>query len=183
MDSFNLYTHAIRRHSPVHVFLWKITHIPFVMSFVAAGATISRLVLAHDCRNCPLSALGETYALRSQATISQGQRWFYCAGLGISIICTAIIANTHKYRRPDGTWFFQHRKNLRLGLRALVGVAILLLPLARERLDSVGLIATTTGMVYFCLISDLLGNVLDMRFCASAKEDKPEPVSHVLHMP
>lgn len=181
MDSFNLYTHAVRRHNRLFLFIWKTTHIPFIMSFVAAGATISRLVLAHDCKHCPVEALVEAYALRSQASISHGQRWFYCGGLGIATICTAIIASTHVYKRPEGTWFFQHRKNLRLGIRALVGLVIILLPLAGDRLNSVGLIATTTGLLHFCLFSDLLGNVLDVRFCPAAEVH--DPVSHIVQVP
>ena len=163
MDSFNLYRHALRRHHRFFEFVWKMMHIPFVMSFVLSAATISRLVLAHDSPGCPIDALGTDYTSRSQPRISQGQRWFYCAGLGISLICTSIIANVHKYKRPSGTWFWQHRKNARLGFRAMVGVAILLLPLARERLNSVELIATTAGLVHLCLFMELLGNVLDVR--------------------
>ena len=173
IDTFNLYTHAIRRHNWYFVFVWKITHIPLVMSLVVAGATISRLVLAHDCAHCPVSALAETYAARSQQTILPGQRWFYCAGLGLATICTAVIASTHHYRRPDtGSWFFQHRKNLRLVLRAVVGLVIVLLPVfdAGARLDSVGLIATTTGLLHLCLFSDLAGNVLDARFCKGRRK-------------
>jgi low temperature requirement protein LtrA len=190
MDTFNLYTHAIRRHNWYFVFVWIIVHIPLVMSLVVAGATISRLVLAHDCNHCPVSALAEPYATRSQPSILPGQRWFYCAGLGLATICTAIIASTHHYRRPDtGTWFFQHRKNLRLVLRAVVGLVIVLLPVfAGERLDSVGLIATTTGLLHLCLFTDLAGNVLDARFCRGKKreveeEEEGDDGSHVVRVP
>lgn len=181
MDSFNLHTHAVRRHNRIYVFMWKTTHIPFVMSFVAAGATISRLVLAHDCKHCPLEALAKAYVSRSQASISQGQRWFYCAGLGISLLCTAIIASTHKFKRLEGMWFFRHRKHLRLGLRSLVGTVIILLPLAGDKLSSVTLIATTMGLIHLCLFSDLLANVLDARFCPASKAD--ESSSQIVHAP
>ena len=173
MDSFNLYRHALRRHHRFFEFVWKMAHIPFVMSFVLSAATISRVVLAHDSPHCPIDALGEDYVARSQPSIPQGQRWFYCAGLGISLICTAVIANTHKYKRPDGTWFWQHRKNARLGFRAMVGVAIMLLPLAREKLNSVELIATTAGLVHLCLFCDLLGNVLDVRLAPKVEVVHP----------
>lgn len=183
MDSFNLYTHAIRRHNRMYFFVWKMAHVPFVMAFVVAGATISRLVLAHDCKHCPIEALGAAYAAKSQASISQGQRWLYCAGLGIATICTAIIANTHAYKQPQGRWFFRHRKNLRLALRGVVGLVIVVLPLAGSKLDSVTLIATTTGLIHFCLWTDLFGNVLDMRFCPTAKNDPPAATPHVVHTP
>jgi low temperature requirement protein LtrA len=170
MDSFNLYTHAIRRHNWFYILIWKTTHIPFIMSFVISAAALARLVLAHDCSHCPVSALAESYAVRSQPAVSAGQRWFYCAGLGIAIICTAIIASTHHYRRPNGSWFFQHRKNLRLVLRASVGVVIVFLPLAGERLDSLRLIGCTTGLLHISLFMDLLGNMLDVRIYEKKKK-------------
>jgi low temperature requirement protein LtrA len=183
IDSFNLYTHAIRRHNRVYLIVWKMTHIPFVMSFVVAGATISRLVLAHDCHHCPINALGEAYGAKSQASISQGQRWFYCAGLGIATICTAIIASTHAYKQPEGSWFSRHRKNLRLVLRGVVGLVIMLLPLARDKLDSVTLIGTTAGLLHFCLFSDILGNMLDMRLCPTMKNNAPAAKPHIVQVP
>jgi low temperature requirement protein LtrA len=163
MDSFNLYTHAIRRHGWFYILLWKVAHIPFIMSFVISAAALSRLVLAHDCSHCPVDALAESYALRSQPAITMGQRWFYCAGLGIALICTAVIASTHHYRRPRGNWFIQHRKNTRLGWRAVFGVVIICLPLVGERLDSLRLIGLTTGLIHVSLFTDLLGNMLDVR--------------------
>lgn len=169
MDSFNLYRHAIRRHGWFYILLWKVTHIPFIMSYVLSAASLARLVLAHDCSHCPVDALADSYALRSQPSITMGQRWFYCAGLGIATICTAVIASTHHYRRPRGNWFMQHRKNTRLMWRAGVGVAIICLPLAGERLDSLRLIGVTTGLLHFCLFLDLAGNVLDLRIVEKRK--------------
>ena len=183
MDSFNLHTHAIRRHNRKWLALWKTTHIPFVMSFVAAGATISRLVLAHDCYNCSVDALAASYAARSQGSISQGQRWFYCAGLGISTICTVLIASAHVYKQPQGDWVFRNSKNIRLCLRAIVGLVIILLPLAGDKLDSVALIAITAGLLHFCLFGDLVGNALYNRFCPTAKDSSKEAVTHVVQTP
>jgi len=57
------------------------------MSYVLAGAALSKMVLAHDCRNANPDTLYETYAVRSKPQISQGQRWFYCAGLAIALAC------------------------------------------------------------------------------------------------
>jgi hypothetical protein len=57
------------------------------MSFVLAAAALSRLVIAHDCANANIESLTDTYASKSEGNISNGLRWYYCAGLGIALAC------------------------------------------------------------------------------------------------
>ena len=68
-----------------------------------------------------------------------------------------------------------------------MGLVIVLVPVfAGERLDSVGLIATTTGLLHLCLFTDLAGNVLDARVCKGKKkneEEEEEEASHVVRVP
>lgn len=87
IENFNLHTHAIRR-SRISALAWMTSHLPLAMAFVLAGASLSKLVLAHDCSDADPHNLWEQYEGRSEAEISNGLRWFYCAGLSISLICT-----------------------------------------------------------------------------------------------
>lgn len=67
--------------------LWVFSHLPFIMAYVIASASLSKLVLAHDCHNTDVESLDEGYQSRSEEEIPIGLRWFYCGGLGIALIC------------------------------------------------------------------------------------------------
>lgn len=67
--------------------VWTNVHLPFIMSYVLAGASLSKLVLAHDHHDTDLETLGELYLNRSEAHILDALRWFYCVGLGIALLC------------------------------------------------------------------------------------------------
>ena len=72
--------------------IWISIHLPFIMAYVLASASLSKLVLAHDCNDTDLKTLGEHYIERSEEHIPDGLRWFYCAGLGIALICMSKLA-------------------------------------------------------------------------------------------
>ncbi|KAG7004680.1 hypothetical protein G7Y79_00024g056300 [Physcia stellaris] len=84
IDACNIHTHAIRRHVGSSI-TWVTIHLPFIMAFVLAGASLSRLVLVHDCINTDPETLGENYIGRSEPEIPIGLRWFYCGGLGTAL--------------------------------------------------------------------------------------------------
>ncbi|KAF2491628.1 hypothetical protein BU16DRAFT_574646 [Lophium mytilinum] len=153
IDSFNLHTHAIRRHV-FSALTWMSIHLPFIMSFVISSAALSKLVLAHDTPNSDPETLYETYLPRSEEAISAGQRWFYCAGLGIALACMGVISKTHVYKTIPNQRLL---KNKRLAVRFAVAIIFICLPLA-DGLNSLELIATTTGLVWVVLIVELLGS-------------------------
>jgi low temperature requirement protein LtrA len=92
IDSFNLHTHAIRRHvfsgnrglrishkaytNDVIALTWFSVHLPFVMSFVLSSSALAVLVRAHDCPDAPLDSLFETFVARSEDHISDGLQWY-----------------------------------------------------------------------------------------------------------
>ncbi|KAF2203314.1 hypothetical protein GQ43DRAFT_479183 [Delitschia confertaspora ATCC 74209] len=154
IDSFNLHTHAIRRHF-ISAIIWFAIHIPFIMSFVLSGATLNKLVLAHDGPDSSVHDLFETYATRSEEHISSGQRWFYCVGLGLSLASMGIISTTHVYKIIPNQ---RVGKNKRIAFRYLAALIIILLPLAEDRLNSLELIATTCGIVLCVLFLELYGS-------------------------
>lgn len=67
--------------------VWINVHLPFIMSYVLAGASLSKLVLAHDHHDTDLKTLGDLYLNRSEEHILDALRWFYCVGLGIALLC------------------------------------------------------------------------------------------------
>ena len=76
-------------------------HLPFIMSFVLAGGTLAKLVLAHDSKSLDPHYLTHHYEERSEDHISEGQRWFYCAGLGIALFCTGEFCHLSLYLSPQ----------------------------------------------------------------------------------
>lgn len=96
-----------------------------------------------------------------------GIRWFYCAGLSIALTCMGFISISHLHRDLPG---LRLRKKHRLMVRFAVAIILICLPLA-ERLDSLQLVATVTGLLFFTLVCELWGCT-----CAGTKlcsRDKP----------
>lgn len=65
---------------------WFSAHLPFIMGYVCAGAALAVLVLAHDCEDADYHTLWHEYEERSHAYVTDGERWFYCGGLGVAMI-------------------------------------------------------------------------------------------------
>ncbi|KAJ4289735.1 hypothetical protein N0V90_011065 [Kalmusia sp. IMI 367209] len=122
------------------------------MSFVLGASALGVLVRAHDSPDSPVDSLYETFIPRSEDHISDGLRWFYCAGFGISLLCMAVLAHTHVHKTIPNQRLF---KNKRLLLRALTSIAIILLPLAH--LNSLDLVGTVTGLLVAVLVVELVG--------------------------
>lgn len=61
------------------------------MAFTISAATLSRLVVAHDCNDADVESLNEAYVGKSEGEISDGLRWYYCAGLGIALGCMGMF--------------------------------------------------------------------------------------------
>lgn len=153
IDSCNLHTHAIRRHI-MSSMVWMTAHLPFIMAYVLAGASLSRLVLARDCRDTNPDDLTAAYLAKSESEVPKGLRWFYCAGFGISLLCMSIISLSHVHKVFDGQ---RIKKEYRLFNRVVVAIILICLPLA-ESLDSLRLIAVTTGLVVYVLMIDVYGS-------------------------
>ena len=154
IDAFGIHVHAIRR-SWISAGVWAHAHVPFIMAYVLAAATLSQLVLAHDCPNAEAEWLGEGYDNRSRESIGRGLRWFYCGGLGASLIFMAIISLCHTHKRLPNA---KLRKRPRLIIRCLIAIAIICLPLA-DSLNSLDLVAITCSLTILILIIDLYGNI------------------------
>ena len=153
IDAWNLHTHAIRRHA-LSAVCWMASHLPFIMGYVLAGASLSRLVLATDCPNANTEDLTEMYTVKAEHEVSDGLRWFYCCGLGVALLGMSVISMTHVHKEFDGQ---RIRKRFRVPLRLAVAVILILLPLAKA-LSSLGLISTTTGLIVLTLMVEVYGS-------------------------
>ena len=154
IDHYNLHVHAIRRHW-FSSSLWVTAQVPFIMGYVLAAATLSQLVLAHDCHNADPDTLGENYVSKSAASVSSGVRWYYCGGLGVALLFMSLISLSHIHKRLPNARF---RKRPRLVIRCCIAIIIICLPLAHDHLSSLDLISITTALVVFVLVLDLYGN-------------------------
>ncbi|EOA88521.1 uncharacterized protein SETTUDRAFT_160398 [Exserohilum turcica Et28A] len=151
IDSFNLHTHAIRRHV-VSAMAWLTLHVPFTMSFVLSASSLAILVRAHDAPNTPLLSLHPSFVAKSEAHVPLALQWFYTCSLGIALLCLSALAKTHVHRKIAHQ---RLRKNMRLVYRCAVAIVIAVLPLAR--MHSLALVASTTGLVLSVLVVDLVG--------------------------
>jgi hypothetical protein len=134
--------------------VWLTIHLPFAMAFTLSAATLSKIVLAHDTRESNPEDLTETYAARSEKEVSVGLWWFYCGGLSIALACMGIISLSHSTKIIPGQ---RLSKMYRTIYRLAVALAILLLPLAHDRLTSLDLVAITASLVVSVLVVDLAG--------------------------
>ena len=66
--------------------LWNVAHLPFIMGYVIAGASLSRLVLATDCSDADAEDLTEVYVDKAESEVPIGLRWYYCAGLSVALL-------------------------------------------------------------------------------------------------
>jgi hypothetical protein len=132
---------------------WFSIHLPFIMGFVLSASALAVLVRAHDCPDAPLESLFETFKPRSEDHISDALQWFYCGGLGVSLFCLTIIAFTHTTRKIPNQ---RVRKETRLVFRWLVSIVIITLP--KAHMNSLQLVATTTGLVVAVLTLELVGS-------------------------
>jgi low temperature requirement protein LtrA len=154
IDQYNIHVHAIRRHW-LSSTTWLSAHLPFIMSYVLAAATLSRLVLAHDCADADAEhTLGENYAVKSASELETGLRWYYCGGLGISLMAMSVISLSHIHKKLPNAHIV---KRVRLAIRCCVAIIIICLPLAHS-LNSLHLISITTSLVVLVLVLDIFGN-------------------------
>ncbi|QSZ33769.1 hypothetical protein DSL72_005340 [Monilinia vaccinii-corymbosi] len=153
LDGADLFAHAIRRDARASI-IWGLAHLPFVMSYVLGGAALSRLVVARDCADTPLESLTDAYRVKSETEMSNGLRWFYCAGFGIALFCMGIISASHIHKKDSHG--MRLAKRWRLLNRLFTCSILICLPLAHT-LNSLQVIATVTGLLVWVLILELWG--------------------------
>lgn len=86
-----------RPDAVVTAMIWMTAHLPFIMGYILAAASLSRLVLATDCHDANAEDLTEAYISNAQREVPTGIRWFYCGGLGTALLCmsTRLLVSLH----------------------------------------------------------------------------------------
>ena len=122
--------------------IWMTAHLPFIMGYVLAAASLSRLVLATDCHDANAEDLTEAYISNAQREVPIGLRWFYCGGLGTALLCMStrlpclsILAVTN----PSSYYFTLPRPQ-----RIRWSTALETLPPSRSRLRRYSTLLPTT---------------------------------------
>ena len=123
------------------------------MSYILAAGALARVVLAHDCFNSNPESLADSSQSSSEAELAMGIRWFYSAGLGTALACMGVLAMTHRHKVVERR---RLHKGKRLLVRFAVSIVLMCLPLASQ-LNSLHLIATTTGLIFLVLCVDIYG--------------------------
>lgn len=133
--------------------IWMSSHIPFTMGFVIAGAALSKLVLVHDTSDSDPRDLFGAYEERSEEELSEGLKWFYCAGLAIALAGMTVISFCHVYKDIPNQRIHKYG---RATARFVAAIIILLLPLAQS-LNSLDIISITTCLVVLTLWIEIFG--------------------------
>ena len=131
-----------RPDAMVTAMIWMTAHLPFIMGYVLAAASLSRLVLATDCHDANAEDLTEAYISNAQREVPIGLRWFYCGGLGTALLCMStrlpclfIFAVTN----PSSYYFTLPRPQ-----RIRWSKALQTLPPSRSRLRRYSILLPTT---------------------------------------
>jgi hypothetical protein len=125
------------------------------MAFTLAAASLAKVVIVHDTAQSHPDDLLDPFSTNSEPELQEALWWFYCSGLGIALACTGLIQLSHTMKTIPNV---RLTRPYRLAVRFAVSVALILLPLARHRLSSLELVATTTSLVVLVLLVELAGS-------------------------
>ncbi|KAJ7216594.1 hypothetical protein GGX14DRAFT_696352 [Mycena pura] len=151
------FVHAIRRHWFAG-FLFTNLHLPLCMSLLLASSAINRLV---------------TSALIETEPGGGGLKWFFGAGLGVSLLVMASIGVLHRNLDTlDGITAREHQQQTNkvplprttvsrrvvLGTRYVAGLAMILVPLA-EGLTSIQFLSVYVGITVFLIVEETFARI------------------------
>ncbi|KAH7106780.1 hypothetical protein BKA62DRAFT_611499 [Auriculariales sp. MPI-PUGE-AT-0066] len=132
--------HAVRRHWFSAV-AWDQLHWPFSCALILCGAAISRIVTTEE-----------------SSDVSNGIRWYFCGGLGASMFALAAMGAAHRNLEPPGLTRFS--RAVMLGARVVVGIALILLPIAKaENLSSTELLGVATALTGLVVMVEVYGKL------------------------
>ncbi|KAJ7031647.1 hypothetical protein C8F04DRAFT_1262754 [Mycena alexandri] len=169
------FVHAIRRHW-VTSFLFTTLHLPLCMSLLLASSAINRLVTS--------SAV--------DSELGGALKWFFGAGLGVSVWTMATIGVLHKNlddvdgiservdRSPNAIRRTISRRVV-LGIRYLAGLAMILVPIV-DNLSSIQFLAIYVGITAFLILEETIARIerreqeLDEADEAEASQDFEEVI-------
>lgn len=152
------YTHPIR-HSVGRAFTWVTLHLPLIASLLAGGhVAAASAKSSYDSNTGSSSSSGSSgsHSSEKRATsegqtqpFDDGQRWLLCASLGVGLFVLYTMALL--YSSNDGDCQLLLPKHFRIIMRPVVGLILVLLPLAKS-LNLTETLSVIMALVVFCLI-------------------------------
>jgi hypothetical protein len=141
------YTHPIR-HSVGRAFTWVSLHLPLIASLLAGGHVAAASAKSSYDSN---SSSGESQTTSEEGTqpFDDGQRWLLCASLGVGLF--VLYAMALLYASNDGDCNLILPKQFRIIMRPVVGLILVLLPLAKS-LNLTETLSVIMALIVFCLI-------------------------------
>lgn len=86
-----------------------------------------------------------------------GQRWLLAGGLAVGMFCLWIYAQL--YRSEDEHRVLTMRKQVRVGMRLVVAVALAVLPKTHGHLSTVGFMGVVTALFALVLVWETVGGL------------------------
>ncbi|GAM39916.1 hypothetical protein TCE0_034r11852 [Talaromyces pinophilus] len=151
------YTHPIR-HSVGRAFTWVSLHLPLIASLLAGGhVAAASAKSSYDSNTGSSSSDSGSHSSEKRSTASSGetqpfddgQHWLLCASLGVGLF--VLYAMALLYSSSDGDCHFILPKHYRIIMRPVVGLILVLLPLAKS-LNLTETLSVIMALVVFCLI-------------------------------
>ncbi|CRG86311.1 8-amino-7-oxononanoate synthase [Talaromyces islandicus] len=138
-------THPLR-HSTVTALSWAPLHLPLIASLLAGGHVAAASAKPTTSEEEAASTHEDS---GGEEGFSTGQRWLLCASLGVGILCLYAISLLHISKDSNCTLILP--KPLRLIMRPVVGIILVLLPLA-HRLNLTETLSIIMALIVFCVI-------------------------------
>ncbi|KAJ6591104.1 hypothetical protein DFH09DRAFT_193521 [Mycena vulgaris] len=160
------FIHAIRRHWFTG-FVFTFLHLPLCMSLLLASSAINRLVTSDSI----------------DSELGGGLKWFFGAGLGVSIWTMATIGVLHK-NLDDREGIAEHSpkrisrplsRGIVFGTRYAAGLAMILVPLVKD-LSSVQFLAIYVGITAFLIVEETIARIEKRERDLDATNDSPEVI-------
>jgi low temperature requirement protein LtrA len=143
------FVHAIRRHWMTG-FIFTFLHLPLCMALLLASSAINRLLTSAS----------------TESELGSGLKWFFGAGLGVSVCAMATIGVLHKNLDDDsGLTEGNPGKNRRtisrrlvLGTRYIAGLVMILVPLVND-MSSVKFLGIYVGITAFLVLEETISQI------------------------
>lgn len=158
------FVHAIRRHW-LSGLIFTLMHLPLTLSLLLASSAMSRLVIGTMPNpSVPSSAITELHARadspESASAIPAGIYYFFGSGVGLSVICMAIIGMMHRSLdtcERRGVLRLS-RANL-LSARFAMGLLMALLPFAHNQLTPLSMLGIYVAITAALIIEEAFARV------------------------
>lgn len=149
------FTHPIR-HSVGRAFTWVSLHLPLIASLLAGGHVAAASAKSYDSTTNTTDSSSSSSSSEKRATsegqsqpFDDGERWLLCASLGVGLF--VLYAMALLYSSNDGDCQLLLPKHFRIIMRPVVGLILVLLPLAKS-LNLTETLSVIMALIVFCLI-------------------------------